>query len=440
VALLERRRLVWAPIFLIVLAVAIVTYATSPVTYRSTAKVLVRRGERESTLNSRVRVVSWEEELASEVQTVFSDIVLHRADSLLARDGVRSKDGRPLSIDAGQISSRPIEGSNVLLILYQNRDPELARKGAQALTQAYTEFRNFDRAAPEVEGFFRGEIGSIQDAIRDLTSRRREILSGAGLASFTDQRLETVNLYGTVREALIRAGDEVAFERARLEAFKTFRRSGLTNADYIPVLGSDESRNDVGIRRLVDQLTELKIRANELQSRYTDDHPLVAEIIEQIVGQRELIDEAAARYEKALEAQLTALEARETHLRGQLVGLGAELDEYPEREAELTGVNLEIAALEENYRQLLTEYMAAGIQTASSPSRAVTLYALASTPVRVRTGDLIRTLVLPIFALVVALGLAFVIDSLDPTIKTNREAERILGAPVLASVPREWRR
>jgi uncharacterized protein involved in exopolysaccharide biosynthesis len=437
---LARRRLIWIPIFLIVLVIAVTTYFSSPVTYRSSTKVLIRRGERESTLNSRVRVVSWQEELASEVQTVFSDIVLQRADSLLAEEGVRTKSGRPLEIQPGQISARPIEGSNVLLLLYQNREPELAKKGVEALTRAYVEFRNYDRAAPEVEGFFRGEIASIQDALRDLTQQRRQILVDAGLASFTEQRQETVDLYGSVRQALIQASDEVAYESARLEAFRRLREEGVAGGDYVPVLGSDESRNDVEIRRLVDQLAELKIKANELRSRYTDDHPFVSEVLDQIEGQRELIQEGADRYERALEAQLIALEARESHLRSQVLGLTSELDVFPGREAELTDVNMQIAALEDNYRQLLNEYMAAGIQTASSPSRAVTPYALASSPIAVRTGDLIRTLVLPLFALVVAFGLAFIVDSLDPTVKTAREAERILGAPVLASVTRDWRR
>ena len=45
-----------------------------------------------------------------------------------------------------------------------------------------------------------------------------------------------------------------------------------------------------------------------------------------------------------------------------------------------------------------------------------------------------------LFALVVGFGLAFIVDALDPSVKTAREAERIFEAPVIASVARIGRK
>ena len=71
-AMLSRRRWIWFPLFLIVLGISVVNYLRAPVFYRSTTKVLVSRGERESSLNPRMRFLRWEEELGSEVETILT--------------------------------------------------------------------------------------------------------------------------------------------------------------------------------------------------------------------------------------------------------------------------------------------------------------------------------------------------------------------------------
>ncbi len=437
--MLSRRKLIWLPIFLAVLGWSVYTYATATVTYRSESKVLLRRGERESSLNARVRVMSWEEEVASEVQTVFSDPVRLRADSLLAAEGVLDAHGEPLTINFGKVSARPVEGSNVMLVLFQNRDPDLAQRGVTALTRAYIDYRNDVHETPNISAFFDGEIAHVRDRLADLAEQRQGILEEAGWASIGEQRAETGKLLGSIRATLVHAREERAMEESRLRALRRFRETGSDDVAFIPVLGAEEGTG-LEVRRILESLIALRSRENELASRYTADHPQLSELREQLTAQETMLADASARYERSLEASLSTLRAREATLTGELDDILVELSRFPERESELTQVNLEIEALSENYRQLVTGAAAADIQNASAPSRAVTLFAAASSPLRVHTGDLIRTLVVPLFALVVALGLAFIIDGLDPSVKTTREAEDIFGAPVLASVARTGKR
>ena len=132
--------------------------------------------------------------------------------------------------------------------------------------------------------------------------------------------------------------------------------------------------------------------------------------------------------------------AREAELLAELAVLERELGAYPDQEERLSHVDREIRALENNYDQLVSGYAASDIQNASAPSWNVRIFAVASEPFRFHTGDLIRTLVVPLFALVVGFGLAFIVDALDPSVKTAREAERIFEAPVIASVARIGRK
>lgn len=438
--MLSRRRWIWIPLFLLVLAISVFNYLTAPVFYRSTTKILVSRGERESSLNPRIRYLRWEEEVGSEMETVLSQPVLEFAESILRDAGIRAQNGGEIDIRPDDITTAPVRGSNVLRVLYQSRDPELAREGVRAVTEAYMGYRRATRTTPEMDFFFRDEIDRVEDALSDLSEKKKTILKDAGIAQISEQRLETLGIVRIVRTSLVNAREELVFARSRMEALRKFRESGSSDVAYIPIFGTGEQRNDTGMRQLVDAMVGLQTEENELAVRYTDDHPRLIEIREQIQGQKALIDEAAARYEEVLSAQADQWRARQAHLEKELADLEAELQGYPEREAELLQVNLELAAQEANYRRLMAEYTSSGIQNASAPNWQVRLYQEPSPPARVHTGDLIRTLVIPIFALIVGLGLALVVDGLDPSIKTVGEAERIFGAPVLASVGRVGRK
>jgi len=441
VGLLVRRWLVWLPLFLVVLSISVFQFLSATQRYQSTVNVLVSRGERESSLTPRVRVVSWEEEIASEVQTVYSEIVRQRAATILADSGYVADDGSLLEVSRDQMYVGPVQSSNVIEILFRHTQPEVARHGVAAIAEAYRMYVAERRATPEVDDYFQRYISAVRDSLQAATARRQQLLEEANLGSLSEQRLETVNLMGSIKTSLIRIRELVARQNARIEAVSTIRQSGDAGVDAVPYFSDDlRVENDGGIRRLIDGLVELEARENELQSRFTDRHPELREVRDQIAGQRILIKAAAGRYQDTLESERDELVARERQLAADLAELEGELGTFPRQEAALARVNLEIATLEDQYQQLIEGHTSAGIQNASAPARSVTLYSSASRPVAARRGDIVRTLIVPAFALVVAMGLAFVVDALDPSVKTLREAEESLDAPVLAAVAESGRR
>ena len=55
-------------------------------------------------------------------------------------------------------------------------------------------------------------------------------------------------------------------------------------------------------------------------------------------------------------------------------------------------------------------------------------------PYRKTTRDYVRIALAPIFSLIVGLGLAFFMDSLDTTVKNPRDVESSFDLPVLATL------
>jgi uncharacterized protein involved in exopolysaccharide biosynthesis len=439
-ALLSRRKLIWVPIFVVVTAISVHSYVRSPVIFSSSTKVLVSRGERESSLNPRVRVLDWREELGSEVETVYSQQVIKEAEAILLEEGVRDRDGEPLKLDPSQVGAEPIESSSVLRISYRSPLKDHAQLGVSAITQAYMNYRKEIKELPEIESYLLDRLQGVEQNLEAKGQERKELLREAGTASFADQRTELFSLGGVIKRSLVNAREQIAYVRERLQALRDFRGSGLSDVAYIPVFADDDERRDIGMRSLVEGLVALQSRENELASRYTENHPQVIEIRNQIEGHKVLIAEAADRYESSLRAELRTWRARERQLAEELETIDRELADFPEREYRLNRVNLELETLENDYRRLVTEYTAAGVQNASLPNWQVRLYAEASKPTRIQTGDVVRTVVVSLFSLVVALGIAFIVDGLDPSVKTVRETEVIFDAPVLALVAKARRK
>ena len=77
-----------------------------------------------------MRAMTWEEELASEVETVKSDAVLTRAQALI--DQSRAQEGKKrLRIDGRHVDAKVIEKSNVRSVIEMTRMIEVTRNYTQ---------------------------------------------------------------------------------------------------------------------------------------------------------------------------------------------------------------------------------------------------------------------------------------------------------------------
>jgi capsular polysaccharide biosynthesis protein len=115
---------------------------------------------------------------------------------------------------------------------------------------------------------------------------------------------------------------------------------------------------------------------------------------------------------------------------------------YPEQDAVLADLNSRITVLERDYATLTSRKIDAMVSKESSPEWEVVLLSPPSQPVALRTKDYVRLSLGPLLGLLVGIGLAFFFDSLDHSVKTKSEAERILGIPVVASIVdlKDWDR
>ena len=155
-------------------------------------------------------------------------------------------------------------------------------------------------------------------------------------------------------------------------------------------------------------------------------HPDVARVDELIAEARARLVGAAGSALEALDAQIAGVERRREQTR-------AKMQPLPAADAREEGVTRQIEGLSRMSLMLREEYtrqqLATGVDSIRVMDRALPGW-------RVKV-NLLQMLVLGIFGgLVVGVGGAAVLATLDTTLRTARDTELVLGLPVLSVVPR----
>jgi len=177
------------------------------------------------------------------------------------------------------------------------------------------------------------------------------------------------------------------------------------------------------------------------QMRYTEVAKVFQPGVPQVQAARGKIDDLEKMLDTEVKSRVRAAQMAWQAKQAQLAAAQDRLQEssakvaaYPDADARLAELDRRISALKEAYGNLVKVAQEARVNTATEPSLAVLLLSPAGQPYPKNTKDYIRIALAPVFSLIVGLGLAFFVDSMDSSVKTPREAETVLDLPVLATL------
>jgi uncharacterized protein involved in exopolysaccharide biosynthesis len=180
-------------------------------------------------------------------------------------------------------------------------------------------------------------------------------------------------------------------------------------------------------------LQSARIRREDLVQKYTDRHPKVVAVDNQIRDLQYELRQEIQNQHRAEEKRLDQIVARQSSIESEIASIRVSLGEIPDKEMELNRLDNEIQELESKYKLLMDKQNEAQIALASTPEWDVTVLSPASPPFARKTKDYVRIALGPVLSLVVGLGLAFFFESVDHSLKNASEVEEYLGATVLAT-------
>jgi uncharacterized protein involved in exopolysaccharide biosynthesis len=358
-----------------------------------------------------------------------------RAQKILDESGAVDSNGQRIRFSPGGVSPTTTGKSAVIVISYTSPDPVTSQEALRALTRAYMDWRAEQRSVPYVESFFQDEMDSVRERLEDWEQRRADFMAEEGIVNPRSERDNLLRHRADAASRLMVENARVADLSARLEAIEQLQEERRLDPDIdIYGLGDAEFNDETLLFHLRRELTARRAEYFEKRGRLTDDHPEVLSA-RQVLEQLELqFDREIQSYVRFLDARIAVARARVASLEATINGVDEQLHGLPDKAARLAQYDRIISALETDYSTLAERHIQAKVQTSGRPEWKVILLQPASKAMRLRTRDYVRSALIPLFALLIGVALAFIVDGLDHSVKDAADAEEHLRVNVLGSL------
>jgi polysaccharide chain length determinant protein (PEP-CTERM system associated) len=340
-----------------------------------------------------------------------------------------------------------VQGNDSFSIEYVNRDPQKAAAVTNRLAEQFISDTRYLRETM-TDSTFNFISSSLEEARRALEEREAALrrVKQQYRGALPEQLDTSLRLLGQLQFEQQTLGENLRTLDARrttLEQALVERRGA---AGGTPPAGGDARA----------QLLKLQAQYAALRERYKDDHPDVRALRARISRLEQQIDQPAAdaaapragvdpqelalhRSLDQVESEITAVHDRREVLDRRIEDLQARIERTPGVEQELTEITRDYQQLRENYTNLLRKDSEARmarkleehwqgnyfriLDPAQPPERPIRPYGLLFT-----MGGLVA-------ALAAGLLSALAADFLDHSVKSRREVETLVPAPVLVEIP-----
>lgn len=370
------------------------------------------------------------------------------------------------SILSGTVTTSQVKNTNIVNVSVTEYDPMLTALLANEIAESFIS-RSVEQETRRVKDLNRELKVSIKDLKATLVKQEQQLvatmkrsdlaLTGERGMDFTASKLSTLS-----NQWLVAMDD-----RRRAEAnYDAARNSENLSVLPIEIIGrrmrdeqekylAEKSKLEGVLRSYDSQISEAKVKLKELMVKYTDEYAEVKKIKEKIKSLEELRTNTEKDYNKrlnsektkgereakkqilsGLEAKLKAAKNRETQLFKEYLREKTAANVKGQAERELTTLKREI----ETNRSLLGTYIQRQKEqeltiTSSLPDN-IKILSKAVIPLAPIGPDRNRNILVAfLVSLFGGVGLAFLLDYLDDSVRTSDDVSRNLNLPTLALIP-----
>lgn len=366
----------------------------------------------------------------------------HEGDLLKAGDLTQGKG--VVSIGA-MLSPRPairiaqFEATEILEIRASSGNPHEAMMMANTLArmmvdQNQKQTRAEYRSARE---FLEGQLDQVKErylqALSNITDFRKK-------EKTIDLKLETKHATERMTELLKEKENDIIILAQSRGRVKTLNEQlARQNADF---LYADTVKDSPQIAMLVKTLTELQFQLTQSSSELTDNHPRIIALKEQIRLAEDELDKELKVYQSSapaligLERQISATEAHLERINKEIGDYLTTLGGIPDKVFRQESMGMELNVTQQVYRALLDSMYEIGIGEASTLSeiRIVEQGILPSVPMSPKKR--VNTILGAFMGMVLGLGVAFLLEYLDDTVKTVEDMKEFRPIALVGNIPR----
>ncbi|MEO6394062.1 MAG: polysaccharide biosynthesis tyrosine autokinase, partial [Pyrinomonadaceae bacterium] len=329
---------------------------------------------------------------------------------------------------AGGLGVEPIEGTNLVTIKFSHTNPEMAMRVANTVATVFiaNDKKQTSSGSEKRREDLAKSIAALQESIAELENKRIVYQQSHNLPLREEkgQDLKASRLQQLSQQVLSAEND-----RKSLQAAYEAARSSK-DVYSIPEVQSDKAVQDLQ-RRIAD----LDEKRSQLLVKYTEDWPEVRQITEQLNKVKQSRDAAAKAVVGGLKSRYDAAVTKERQLQQAYAAENADANRQGIDETGLSSLEQELATNRTLYNTLIQEQRT--FQLASNnDTENIRVATRAQTPTAPIGPNRARNIIIALLvSLLAGVGLAFLLDYIDDSLKNTDDITRYINLPTLALIP-----
>ncbi len=322
----------------------------------------------------------------------------------------------------------PIPTTNLVKIKFSHSDPELAQKIANTLAEVFVN-NNLTRAtlgSTKAEDILAREIANLQTTIKTLQEKQFNYAKAHNLPLNADPNgnLEAKRL-ATLSGQLLDAENDRKNIQAQYEA-----ASKEPDSFSIP-----DVQASARVEKLRERISNLKEQREALLMVYTSEWPGVKRIDAQIKGIEKELAKAPTEIVSSMKRRYEAAVARQNSLARAYEQQKGTTTQQVRDQIDLIAITQDLET-NKQYLNTLVQRQRELQVTSSDRSNEVSI----ATYSRLKTTPIgpprVRNIIIAfMLSLIAGIGLAFLLDFLDDTVKSIEDVDRYIHLPALALIP-----
>lgn len=342
----------------------------------------------------------------------------------------REKVDRCAEMILGGLSIDPIEGTKLVTLHYQHTRPEIAAAVVHGVADVFisSNYKRETGGQQELKEEVAKNAVELRQKIERLEEDRLNYLKSHNVPISTDKgaNIQSERLQ-TVSEQLLEAEN----------LLKVLRTSYSTAVAASNIFSVPEVQSDKNIQEAQKRISELNEKRSQLLIKYTDQHPEILAVNEQLKRVDEYLKKSAEEVLASLKSRYESTQKRRDEL---AVDYQRELSKSNQDSQDMTRLgtlNQEIETTKQLYNSVLQrqQEMQLGQDSDKAPN-SITIATMAKVPDSPIGPQRSRNIFIACFvSLFAGIGLAFLLDVVDDTLKSMDDVSRYIQLPTLAMIP-----
>lgn len=372
---------------------------------------------------------------------------------------LQDEEGREISPYALKmnLSVKAVPGTDVLRISYETDDPELSAKVVNRLMETYIQYdiRTNRADAAAAREFIEQELPVAEIAVNEAAADLQRFKDRNRIISLEDESKSAV-------ESLAVLETQISQLRAELASGQTRSRE-LTQQlemDVATAVTSNTLSQVPGVQQALGSFQAIQAELSQARARYTDNHPIIENLKRQEAAAYDLLQTQVAQVvtqpletepgrlqlgtlQQQLVSQLVQTEVDRLALESRIGSLLESRDRYldwsstfPDLEKQQQQLVNRLRAAQTTYEGLLLRQQQIQLAENQTVGNARILdYASVPTD-SVGTSSKLYVGAGGVGGFLMGIAIAVLLDLVDRSVKTVKEAETLFGWPVLGVIPK----